>query len=138
MLDHYNDGSEIVETLESLGRFSAIEDELHELGRASIDVLRRKEDLIKMTMAEEIANPAGHLCAWRAPAATKLRLVRYFRGKVEARELRGDAEWLARAFMSMFFSFVMARQIWTELGAVSDDEAVTTMIDIFLNGARAT
>ena len=137
MLDHYNNGSELQETLENLGRFTGIEDELRELGLSALQLLRRKEDLIKMTMAEEIANPAGHLCAWRAPAATKTRMVRYFRGKIDARELCGDAEWLARAFMSMFFSYVMARQLWAELGAISDDEAVTTMIGIFLNGARA-
>ena len=137
MLDHYNGATEITETLESLGRFRSIEDELRELGRSAIDVMRRKEDLIKVAMAEEIANPAGHVCAWRAPTATKERLTRYFSGKVDGGELRGDADWLARVFMSMFFSYVMARHLWAELGESTDDEAVAIMIGIFLNGAQA-
>jgi len=137
MLDHYNGGSEIQEALETLGRLPAIEDQLRELGCSAIEVMRRKEDLIKVAMAEEITNPAGHLCAWRAPAATKERLTRYFAGKVESGALRGNPDWLARVFMSMFFSYVMARQLWAQLGEPSDDEAVTTMIEIFLNGARA-
>lgn len=137
MLDYYNDGSQLSEALEHVGRFSTIDAQLHELGRSALDVLRRKEDLIKMSMAEELANPAGHLCAWRAPAATRERLTRYFREKVDSGELRGDAEWLARLFMSMFFSYVMARQLWAELGETSDHDAVATMIDLFLNGASA-
>jgi hypothetical protein len=38
--------------------------------------------------------------------------------------------------MSLFFSFVMARGIWGD-EASAREQAVTTMVDIFLNGAGA-
>jgi hypothetical protein len=89
-----------------------------------------------MSMAEEISNPEGHLCAWRAPHEARRRLCQFFGEKVEGGELQGEPENLTRIFMSLFFSLVLARGIWGD-EALSPEPAVTTMVQIFLNGARA-
>jgi len=143
MLDHYNDTTSIPEVLDGLPAHATLEAQLRVLGTTAIESMRRKEDLIKVAMAEEIANPQAQLCAWRAPTATKESLTRYFAQKIEAGELRGDAAWLARIFMSLFFSYVMARRLWEDIsdrtgfGDTSQDLAVETMVNIFLDGARA-
>ncbi len=137
MLDHFNDASSLPEALDGLNRYQTVEEQLYVLGSISIESMRRKEDLIKVAMAEEVTNPEGDKCAWRAPAATKESLTRYFAGKIDAGELRGDPLWLARIFMSLFFSYVMARRLWAESGDGAQEQAVKTMVDIFLDGARA-
>jgi AcrR family transcriptional regulator len=136
MLEYYTQQSPFPELLDRVGRLATIQEQLRELAVASVDALKRKEDLIKISMAEEIANPEGSTCAWRAPVAARVKLTEFFAAKVAAGELRGEAQWLSRTFMSLFFSLVMARGIWGD-EALTPDEAVTTMVDIFLNGARA-
>ncbi|GAC1305325.1 MAG: TetR/AcrR family transcriptional regulator [Vulcanimicrobiaceae bacterium] len=136
MLDHYSAVHAFPEMLERVRALPTIEEQLRELGRACIESMKRKEDLIKVSMAEELINPDGHTCAWQAPTAARMRLGEYFAERVEAGTLRGDPQLLARAFMSLFFSFVMARKIWAEFDS-SPDVAVTNLVDIFLNGALA-
>jgi AcrR family transcriptional regulator len=134
MLEHYSAIPDFPQTLERVRSQPTIEGQLRELARNSIESMRRKEDLVRVSMAEELTNPEGHTCAWRAPAHARELLVRFFKEKVEASELCGEPEWLARVFMSLFFSFVMARRIWADLD-VSSDDAVGTLVEIFLNGA---
>ncbi|MBC5799300.1 MAG: TetR/AcrR family transcriptional regulator [Candidatus Eremiobacteraeota bacterium] len=136
MLDHYNDTSSLNEVLDGLTGHATLEEQLRVLGIAAIESMRRKEDLIKIAMAEEIADPHAQVCVWRAPTAAKESLVKYFGQKIEARELRGDSAWLARIFMSLFFSYVMARRLWSGIDA-PQDEAVEMMVNMFLDGARA-
>jgi AcrR family transcriptional regulator len=136
MLDHYTDTSNVVDILEHVRTLATIEERLYALAAASVDSLRRKEDLIKISMAEQLQNPEGHSCAWRAPTAARMKLTQFFAETVAAGELQGEPEWLARVFMSMFFSLVIARGIWDD-EAQAPGRAVTTMVDIFLNGARA-
>jgi AcrR family transcriptional regulator len=138
MLDHYNDTSSLTEMLDGLGAHATLEEQLRALGTAAIESMRRKEDLIKIAMAEEITNPQAQLCAWRAPTAAKESLTKFFGQKIETDELRGDAGWLARIFMSLFFSYVMASRLWSGNGDASSDEAVKTMVRVFLDGARAS
>jgi AcrR family transcriptional regulator len=136
MLDHYAGVTNFPEIVERTRSLATIEEQLCVLGFAAVDALRRKEDLIRMSMAEEISNPEGHSCAWRAPNEARRRLVQFFGEKVRTGELRGEPEWLARIFMSLFFSLVLARGIWED-EALTPEPAVTTMVEIFLNGARA-
>jgi AcrR family transcriptional regulator len=135
MLDHYTTFS-LPKMLERIRTLPTLDEQLRALAVESIDSMKRKEDLIKVTMAEEMANPDGLACAWRAPTEDRRMLVRFFEEKVEAGQLRGDPQILARVFMSLFFSFVMARRLWADLN-ISMDRAVTTMVEIFLNGAKA-
>ena len=136
MLDYYAGTTNFAEILERVRSLATIEEQLRELGYAAIDNLRRKEDLIKVSMAEEFTNPEGHSCAWRAPTEARRRLTDFFGEKIATGQLRGDPKWLSRAFMSLFFSFVMARGIWGD-EASAREKAVAIMVDIFLNGAGA-
>lgn len=138
MLDFYSKHAmEVVsDILVGIRDLGTIEEQLNELGVAAITSIRSKQDLIKISMAEEASNPDGMSCAWRAPTEARARLVTFFEEKVRAGELRGDPALLTRTFMSLFFAYVMARKIWSDCES-PQDEAVAMLVDIFLNGARA-
>ncbi|MFY9781139.1 MAG: TetR/AcrR family transcriptional regulator [Candidatus Baltobacteraceae bacterium] len=136
MLDHFSETSHVRLLLES-ARALPLEEQLRALGRTAVEALRRKEDLIKIGMAEEVSNPEGSVCVWRAPVEARLALSGVMQERVEAGELRGDPDTLARVFMSLFFSYVMARKLWSFDCELTQAEAVDAMVDIFLNGARA-
>ncbi len=135
MYDHFSEASAYVSILERMLEISGMEAQLRFLGAEAIESLRRKEDLIKVSMAEEIAFPEAGTCAWRAPVAGKLMLTEYMRERVEAGELQGDPETLARIFMSLFFAYVMANRIWSGEERPRDS-VVQTIVDTFVNGAR--
>ena len=130
MLEHYTSTRHFPEMLERVSHLGTIEDQLRALAFGAVESLRRKEDLIKISMAE------GCTCAWRGPTEARHKLTEFFADKVASNELRGDAHFLSRTFMSLFFALVLARGIWGD-EAATPDEAVTAMVDIFLNGARA-
>ncbi len=136
MLDHYSTVSAIPEMLERVRSARSIEEQLRELALSCIESMKLKEDLIKVTMAEELFNPEGNTCAWQAPTAARKLLGEYFAEQVDAGILRGDPQLLSRVFMSLFFAFVIARKIWTGLDS-SPETAVINLVEIFLNGARA-
>lgn len=136
MLDHYSSHGEFTEMLERVRALPTVEEQLRSLALESIDSMRRREDLIKVSMAEEIANPDGLACAWRGPSEARQKLAGFFEEKVAAGQLHGDPTMLARIFMSLFFSFVMARKLWGDLH-VPKERAVGTIVEHFMNGARA-
>jgi AcrR family transcriptional regulator len=136
MLDHYAGVTNFPEVVERARLLPTIELQLESLGMAAVEAIRRKHDLIKISMAEELTNPEGHSCAWRAPTAARHRLTQFFAEKVASGDLRGEPEWLARVFMSLFFSLVLARGIWED-EAQAPERAVSTMVGIFLHGAGA-
>ncbi len=138
MLDHYNAETSFPEALDNVRRCATVDEQLRLLGQYAVDAVRRKEDLIKIAMAEELANPEGTTCAWRIPTATRVRVSSFFAEKVAAGELRGDPNLLGCAFMSLFFSYVMARTLWVELDETPQEQIVAAMVAIFLNGARAS
>ncbi len=135
MLDHFTGSTANPQLYENLRTLPGIERQLRALGWAAVEAITRKEDLIKIGLAEEISNPEGTDCAWRAPVEARLALAAFMREKIEAGDLRGKPEVLARVFMSLFFSYVIARRIWAE---DRDPEiAIEQCVDIFLHGARA-
>jgi len=134
MLEQSSDLGEFPQTLERIGLLPTVDAQLRELAFASIESMKRKEDLIRISMAEELTNPEGHSCAWRAPTQARLLLVSFFEDKVAKGQLQGNADWLARIFMSLCFSLVMARRIWVDLD-MSTAQAVPKMVETFLNGA---
>ena len=137
MLDHYNAESNLPEALDHVRRCATIEEQLRLLGQYAVEIIKRKEDLMKVAMAEEITNPEGTTCAWRVPTAARLRLTSYFAEKVAAGELRGEPKMLGLTFMSLFFSYVMANILWVDLGEMPQEQVIAVMVDIFLSGARA-
>lgn len=136
MLDYYSETSQVRQSVDNADDLP-LEEQLRSLGHTAIEAMRRKEDLIKIGMAEEVSNPEGSVCVWRAPIEARLALAGMMRKRVETGELRGDPDSLARIFMSLFFSYVMARKLWSVDCELTQTDAVDTMIDIFLNGARA-
>ena len=74
---------------------------------------------------------------WRTPVGALSLLGEYMQARIDAGELQGDAEMLARMFMSFWFTYVLGRKIWN----LPDDgpereRVVRTCVDYFLNGAR--
>ena len=136
MLDHYGAIDGIPGILGRVRSLPTIEQQLRELGTSCVESMKRKEDLIKVSMAEEFTNPEGHTCAWQAPAAARVAMGEFFAERVAAGTLQGEPQLLARSFMSLFFSFVVARKIWAEIDMPTDD-VVRHLVDIFLNGALA-
>ncbi len=134
MLDYYSAISSFPEMIERANSLPAIEEQLRSLGLWCIESVKRKEDLIRVSMAEELTNPEGHTCAWQAATAARVQLSQFFAGRVEAGILRGEPQVLARVFMSLFYSFVMARKIWADFD-MPPETAVRDLVEIFLNGA---
>jgi AcrR family transcriptional regulator len=137
MLEHYTGESQFPEAFERAKRCTTIEEQLCVLGQYAVEAMRRKEDLIKVALAEEITNPEGTTCCWRVPSATRERLTQFFAEKVAVGELHGEPTMLGLTFMSLFFSYVMARMLWAELADTPQEQIVAVMVGTFLNGARA-
>ena len=135
MLDFYSGASAIPEMVERVRSYATIEDQLRELARCCIESLKRKEDLMRITMAEEITNPEALTCAWQASTAARASLKDFFEKNVASGALRGEGDILARVFMSLFFALVMARKIWGDTD-VTHESVVENIVEIFLNGAR--
>ena len=136
MLEHYSAFRAFPELLSRVDVLPTIDERLRELAFFTIEEMRVREDLIRVSMAEELSNPAGLSCAWRAPTETRRLLVAWFETQTASNALRGESEWLARVFMSLMFLFVMARKIWAGID-VPLERAVANLVEIFLNGARA-
>jgi AcrR family transcriptional regulator len=135
MLEHFSSDSLLPPLLEEVRALPTLEEQLFRIGLATVAAIRQREDLIKVTMAEEVSNPEGFTCAWRTPLAARLRLADYMREKVDAGALRGEGDMLARLFLSLFFAYVMARKLWAD-SELPTEHAARTIVDLFLNGAR--
>lgn len=117
-----------------------LEDQLRALGHAGVEAIKGKEDLIRVGLAEQVTDPDASTMTWRGPNDALLLLSGFMRGRIEAGELQGDPEMLARIFMSFWFAYVLGNKIWDDGGkdcAAVRDRVVNGCVDIFLNGARA-
>jgi AcrR family transcriptional regulator len=135
MLDHFAGVPSFTMLLEHVRSARTLEEQLQRLGLEAVEAMRRKEDLMKVGMAEEITNPEAGLCAWRGPAEARRVLAAFMAEKIAADELHGEPEMLARTFMSLFFAYVMARRLWHGEERPTE-HIVATIVDLFLNGAR--
>ena len=97
MLDHYAGSSANPELYESLRALPGIERQLRALGWAAVEAITRKQDLIKIGLAEEISNPEGTDCAWRTPVEARLALAAFMREKIEAGDLCGKPNLVNRS-----------------------------------------
>ena len=135
MLDHYSAPPEGFQAfIGSLG--GSLDEQMRAMGRVALENIRKKQDLIRVSMAEESSNPDGCTLAWRGPTSAQSVLADYMQTRVDAGELQGDPGRLARLFMSLFFAYVMCPKIWRGEG-LGDDAAVDCLVDAFLNGVRA-
>ena len=136
MLEFYSRSEAQWPDLADVGSLKTLEEQLLAIGATAIDTMLRRQDLIRMTMAEEIVNPKGNSCAWRGPGESRRMLVEFFEHKTSSGELSGDPELLACAFLSFFFAYVMARKIWGPYDKPAE-HVVPSIVKLFLNGARA-
>ena len=136
MLDYYATVTGFPEMLATLGALPTLEEQLSRIALSVVEAIRRKEDLIRVSMAEEVVSPDAGACAWRAPLEAQVLLAAFFDDKVREGELRGQGEWLSKIFLSLFFSFVMARRIWANVDQ-HVERSVEDIVELFLNGTRA-
>jgi len=135
MLEHFSRLETPWQTLTHVNSYATLEEQLCALGTSAIESMLRKQDLMRMTMAEELTNPEATSCAWQAPSEARRMLVEFFEQKVALGELHGEAELLACSFMSFFYAYVMARKIWGTYDRPVE-HVVTSIVELFLNGAR--
>jgi AcrR family transcriptional regulator len=136
MLDWYCD-ADAEERMSFLDRLhGSLEEQLRELCRNGIERMTERQDLIRVAMAEEELNPQAGLLTWRSPTIAQRKLSEYMRRKVEAGQLRGEPDDLARLFMSLMFAYVFAVRIW-ERGAAARERTIELIVDLFLHGAQA-
>ena len=80
MLDYYTESSQISQLLEKV-RTLPFDEQFHLLGWEAVEAVKRKQDLIKVGIAEELYNPEGSVCAWRGPEEARRALVGFMREK---------------------------------------------------------
>jgi AcrR family transcriptional regulator len=99
------------------------------------EVMMGKRALMCVSLAEEAVGTDDEP-EWRGPTNLLDNVGRFFRLQIDAGRLRGDEMLLARCFLGMTFSYVVARKLW-ESRDVIDYAVLDGMVDIFINGARA-
>jgi AcrR family transcriptional regulator len=115
----------------------SLRDQLCALAHTAIDGIKRKEDLIRVGLAEQVTDPDGSAMTWRGPIAALCLVSEYMQRKIDAGELAGDPEILARTFMGLWFSYVMGGRIWNVSDAAAERNSfVEQSVDVFVNGAR--
>jgi AcrR family transcriptional regulator len=137
MLDVYCESRDMIRnTVQSLS--GPLEEQLRALAQIAIDGIKRKEDLIRVGLAEQVNDPDVSAMTWRSPVGALEVLSDYMQTRIHAGELHGDAEMLARIFMSFWFTYVLGRKIWNTPDDVPDRErAINQCVEVFLNGARS-
>ena len=93
--------------------------DLRELGRVLFAHLQDKADLIRVSIAEEQLDPEAAKMSWKQPQCMHDLIVTLVERYTATGELHGDASWLTKFFMGMFFAQVIgARRIgWSGRGA---------------------
>jgi AcrR family transcriptional regulator len=136
MLDRYCD-ADAEERMSFLDRLhGSLDEQLRELCANGIERMTERQDLIRVAMAEEELNPQAGLLTWRSPTVAQRKLSEYMRRKIEAGQLRGEPDDLARLLMSLMFAYVFAVRIW-ERGAAARGRTIELIVDLFLHGAQA-
>jgi AcrR family transcriptional regulator len=136
MLEHFSQLDSPWRSLEDVEALPTLESQLTSLGAIAIESMLRKQDIMRMAMAEEVTNPQGDSCAWRASNEARKVLVDFFERKTAAGQMRGEPEFLACSFMSHFYAYIMAKKIWGPYDRPVD-RVVKNIVELFLNGARA-
>jgi AcrR family transcriptional regulator len=137
MLDQYCESRDQMPDLVALlNGPGPIEQQLSAMGHLAIEGIKRKEDLIRVGLAEQVIDPDASAMTWRAPVAALSLLSEFMQKHIDAGELHGDAGMLARMFLSFWFTYVLGRKIWnTPDDAAERDRVVKLCVETFLNGA---
>lgn len=106
------------------------------IARSTVEGMQQNIDLMRVALLEEAVDPEAARVPWRVPNMARDYLIRFLARAVASGALQGNPEVLARFFMGMFFAYIMGRQFWRTSLFERNDQAVTTFVDLFLNGAR--
>ncbi len=115
-----------------------LEDNLRTIGRTTVEAMHQNIDLMRVALLEETLDPDAARVPWRAPNLSREYLTRFLSEHVATGALHGNPEILARFFMGMFFAYTMGLQFWKRALFESDEQAVTTFVRLFLDGARGS
>ena len=107
--------------------------DLRTLAYHSVEHIAGKRAMLCVSLAEDAAG-TNDLPEWRGPSEIVAGLTAYFARCVEAGTLRGDPRFLARYFLGMLFSYVIARKLWDS--HTPDRGAIDALVDVFLNGVK--
>lgn len=97
------------------------------------------QDMIRWSLVEqEYEKDIFAQTAWRPQLAILTVLTEFMRRRIEAGELRGDAQNLAMLFLGIVFMHALGRRKFPDslLHRGDPDEALRFYIDVFLNGVR--
>ncbi|MDP9019177.1 MAG: TetR/AcrR family transcriptional regulator [Candidatus Eremiobacteraeota bacterium] len=113
-----------------------LEADLRAIATSMIEGMSRNQDLIRVSVFEQAADPNGEHAPMRAPNVIRVHLASFLAKQISEGRLAGDPEILARVFMGMFFAYVIGRGFWSH-DVLDEDAAVEMFVHIFLNGARS-
>ncbi len=112
-----------------------LELDLRMIGLAWLERLRANEDLIRMSIAEDMVDPACEPAAWRGPVRNMQLLESYMQGQVEAGRLRGAPGTLASLFATMIFGYAIGHHKFWRMRGIDDSAYIDIVTNSFLKGA---
>ena len=113
---------------------SDVKADLSVIARHIVDRMIARRAMMCISLAEDAAG-TDDSPEWRGPALLVADLTEYFATRVAAGSMRGEPLLLARVFLGMFFSYVVARKLWDS--SPPDDATIEALVDVFLNGVLA-
>jgi AcrR family transcriptional regulator len=122
-------------------RSGKLDEDLLALGRLMFDRFVALGDMIRWSLVEQdYEQDIFAETAWRPQLAILAVLTEFMHHRVEAGELRGNAQTLAMVFLGLVFMHALGRKKFpnSPLHRGESDDALRFYIDVFLNGVRNT
>lgn len=116
-------------------------DALGEMGRRFLGILKQRHSLIRLMLSEAVVNPSAAQMMFREGPGRfyegAARLLRQYCERGEMRQV--DFDLAARAFLGVFFTFILSQEILQQQDLSSDelDRAADTFVDILWRGLRS-
>lgn len=116
-----------------------IEEQLLAIARSMNEHLLSMSDMIRWSLVEaDYEESIFAREAWRPQTAVRAAVSEFMSAKIAEGALRGNPTELAEIFMGMIFARVITGKKFPDSRIFSDtDYALSTMIDVFLNGVRS-
>lgn len=116
-----------------------IEDQLRAIAAQMTQFMESMIDMIRWSLVEaDYENSIFAKETWRPQTSVRSAVVEFMEAQVKNGALRGNPTDLAEIFMSMIFARVVARGKFPDSRLFADtDYALSTLIDVFLNGVRS-
>jgi AcrR family transcriptional regulator len=111
-------------------------DDLLLLARSMVARMRSQRKLMCVNLAETALGEVDIITPeWRGPREIRLRATQYFAEHIARGTMHGDPDLLARAFLSLFFAYVIAEKVWRD--GPGENEDLPYLVHLFLNGAQS-